>query len=92
MNYEPHCVMAWASQVAGSDDMGAYASRTVEQALEDINRSREALAEIESLPRPLDDWSEMRKNVHEYIVRRRILEAQSVRDMRSVVQKAQKNE
>jgi len=40
--YEPHCLMAWAEQVAGADDMASYCDPTRQAAPVELASAAEA--------------------------------------------------
>ena len=87
MNYEPHCLMTWQTQVAAADDQ--LAARTVEQVIAELNQAKSVLAEIEADRAPMTELKQMRALTAEYVARRAILEAQSAMDARAVVERAE---
>lgn len=53
MTYQPHCLMAWSSQTAGFDDMGAYLDRqplTPERLAAILNHSLRVAQEVAAKP------------------------------------------
>ena len=84
MTYDPHCVMTWREMVAGADDQ----RRTVEQVTAELSGAIQTLAEIEVIPHPHGEMTEYRRKCAEWIAHRAIVEAQSVKDARSVIKKA----
>lgn len=86
MNYEPHCLMTWQTQVAAADDQ--LSSRTVEQVIAELDQSAGVLAEIQSDPAPMTELKQMRGLTAIYVARRAILEAQSAMDARAAVERA----
>lgn len=86
MNYEPHCLMTWQTQVAAADDQ--LAARTVEQVISELNQAKAVLTEIEADHAPMTELKQMRGLTAIYVARRAILEAQSAMDARAAVEAA----
>ena len=86
MNYEPHCLMTWQTQIAAADDQ--LSSRTVEQVIAELNQAKSVLVNIENDCTPMTELKQMRGLTAIYVARRAILEAQSAMDARAAVEAA----